>query len=412
MSKRPRILVLTLSFGSGHIRAAHTIAHEVERQTPNINVRVVDALEGAHALFRLSYVAPYWAMIRFAPKLWERFFAARLKNRSEATAPEWAFRFGCAHVFRLIADFQPDVIIACEVAAGEMAAIAKRNGLTRARLVSVITDHESEPVWVKPEVETYAVPDEKVKSELCAWGAQAERIIICGIPIDEQFTTKPDAASINETRLRLGIRDDAPLVLLMGGGMGPTRMDAVAAKLLRSAMPMHIIAVAGHDRRAYRRLIKLKQGVRVKRLTRQITNDAQTRAAASLRVFGWTEQIAELMHAAQVLATKPGGVTTAEAASCGLPIVLFDAIPGPELCNAQRFVEACAGLATHGTNETANAVFTLLSDEELRRRMAHSSMQLATPEAAKKIARLAIERTTNAANNSASHVEFARRRTA
>lgn len=402
MRRRPRILVLTLSFGSGHVQAARALKSEIERQDARVDVRAVDALEGAHTLFRLSYVAPYWAMIRFAPKLWERFFAARLKNKSEATAPEWAFRKGCAHVFSSIVDFQPDVIIACEVAAGEMAAIAKRRGLTRARLVSVITDYESEPAWVKPEVAAYAVPDEHVQSELCAWGAQAERIHVCGIPINEQFTTTRNAANIRGTRVRLGIEDDAPLVLLMGGGMGPTRMDAVAAKLLASATPMHVVAIAGHDRRVHHRLTKLEQSDTARRFTRQFANDEREQANVSLRVVGWTEQIAELMHAAQVLVTKPGGVTTAEAAACELPIVMFDAIPGPELRNSQRFVEAGAGLSTRGADETANAVLTLLSDEELRWRMALNSARLARPDAAHEIARLAINQTANAANKSAS----------
>lgn len=401
MRERPRILVLTLSFGSGHVQAARSLKSEIERQDTHADVRMMDALEEAHGLFRLSYVAPYWAMIRFAPKLWERFFAARLKNKSEATAPEWAFRKGCARVFSSIADFQPDTIVACEVAAGEIATIAKRRGLTRARLVSVITDYESEPAWVKPEVETYVVPGEHVQSELCAWGAQAEHIHVCGIPIDEQFTTRQNAVNVSETRIRLGIEDDAPLVLLMGGGMGPTRMDTVAAKLIASATPMHVVAIAGHDRRAHHRLTKLAQSEATRRFTRQFANDEREQANVSLRVFGWTERIAELMHAAQVLVTKPGGVTTAEAAACELPVVMFDAIPGPELRNAQRFVEAGAGVSTRGADETANAVLTLLGDENLRWHMARNSARLARPDAAYEIARLTINRTANAANKSA-----------
>ena len=228
MRKSPRILVLTLSFGSGHVRAAQTVTRELRRREPRADVRVCDALEGSRLPFRAFYVWPYWAMVRYAPSLWGRFFAARVARGSEATAPGWAFRWGCAQVFRLIEDFRPEAIVACEVAACELAALARREGMTGARLVSVITDHEAEPVWVKQEVDAYAVADGCVREQLRAWGAPPERVTVCGIPTDAAFHERHDA---RETRRRHGIPDGAPLVLLMGGGMGPTRMDAVAASL-------------------------------------------------------------------------------------------------------------------------------------------------------------------------------------
>jgi processive 1,2-diacylglycerol beta-glucosyltransferase len=365
-----KALILTLSFGSGHVRAAQAIAREVSRQTPDADVRVIDALEDSRALFRACYVAPYWAMVRHAPALWDRFFTSRHTRKSQQTAPAWAFRRGCPQVFKTITDFQPDVIIAAEVAACEMAVIAKQAGQTRARIVAVITDHEAEPAWVKPEVDLYAVADESVREQLCSWGASAEKINVCGIPTDPSFNVRHDKQA---TRARYNLRDDAPIVLLMGGGMGPTRMDEVAAKLCASAERMHVFAVAGRDARVRRRLDRLDAASHV-----------------SLQVFGWVESIPELMQAATVLATKPGGLTTSEAALCALPVVMFDAIPGPERRNAARFAGAGAGVVTCGAEETARSVLTLLRDERLRRRMSDCSSRLARPRATATIARLAL----------------------
>src|SRR5437588_600837 len=102
-----RVLVLTLSFGSGHVRAAEAVARELARQAPGADVRVVDALADSRALFRAGYVWPYWAMVRRAPALWERFFNARVARMDEHTAPAWAFRWGCPRVFETIAGFRP-----------------------------------------------------------------------------------------------------------------------------------------------------------------------------------------------------------------------------------------------------------------------------------------------------------------
>lgn len=365
-----KALVLTLSFGSGHVRAAQAVAREVSGLSPDADVRVLDALSDCRTLFRAGYVWPYWAMVRHAPALWDRFFKRRAERMARRTAPDWAFRRGCPQVFKTIAGFNPEVIVAAEVAACEMAVLARRAGLTKARLVSVITDHEAEPVWVKPEVDAYAVADEGVREQLRAWGVPPERIVVCGIPTERDFVARHRRA---ETRAGLGITDDAPVVLLMGGGMGPTRMDEVAARLCEGGEPMHVVAVTGRDARARRRLERLRFAPPV-----------------SLRVLGWVEAVAALMQASSVLLTKPGGLTLAEAALCSLPVVMFDAIPGPERCNAARFADAGAGVSARGAAEAAAAARSLLRDERLRRRMSDCSARLSRPEAARTVARLAL----------------------
>ena len=366
-----KILVLTLSFGSGHVRAAQAVADELSTQMPGSNVLVVDALEECRLLFRACYEWPYWLMLRHAPGLWDRFSTVRVNHKHEGTAPPWAFRMGCPEVFSTIKTFNPDVIVAAEVAACEMAAIARRLGLTTAPILNVITDYEAEPIWVQPEVAGFAVPDESVRSELISWGAPASRISICGIPVDPAFDALHNPKA---TRLRFGISDNAPMVLLMGGGMGPTRMDQVIEQLSTSETSMHIVAVAGKDKRALRRLGRVK-----------------VKAPVSLRVLGWTDEVAALMQAAQILVTKPGGLTISEAALCSLPVVFFDPIPGAEFVNVKRMVDAGAAVITQSPIETARAITSLLKDEKSTDAMALRSQTMARPNARKEIAALALD---------------------
>ncbi len=371
MNVMPRILVLTLSFGSGHLRASHAIAKELMDIAPGTDVRVVDALADCRSLFRVCYEWPYWFMLRYAPALWERLNRARLEDKHERTAPQWAFRLGCPKVFEAIEKFKPDVIVAGEVAGCEMAVIARRLGITQAPIVSVITDYEAEPIWVKPEVDIYIVPDENVRAEMIKWGAPGECIEISGIPGDPSFDQSPGmrAAQVN----------GHPVVLLMGGGMGPTRMDEVARRLGESNSPMHIVAVTGHDKRARRRLESLNVDTPV-----------------TLQVLGWTEDVATLMQTASILVTKPGGLTIAEAALCSLPTVFFDPIPGAEYVNAKRMVDAGAALISKGARETAAMVAELLRNEPSRRAMSLRASKLARPNARKEIAQVVLDLATPA----------------
>lgn len=371
--KRPRIMVLTLSFGLGHVRAARTIARELLRRAPNSEVCVVDALAAPRFLFRAGYVWPYWAMLRYTPVLWDWLFSRRLKREYRHTAPEWAFEYGCPYVFEAIRDFHSDTIVATEVAACEIAVIAKRRGLSNARIVNVITDYEAEPVWVQREVSTYAVGDQYVADQLATWGAPLDQIYVCGIPTAPSFLVPHDKQSI---RAKYELNDIAPVVLIMGGGMGPTHMDEVVAALLESAQPIQIVAITGHDKRARRRLGRL-----------------QSRPSTSLRVLGWTNDVPALMQVASVLITKPGGLTISEAATSALPLVMFDAIPGPERRNARRAAATGAGVLTNSAREAAVFALRLLRDESARQRMSASAKTLAHPEAATTIARLTLNET-------------------
>jgi processive 1,2-diacylglycerol beta-glucosyltransferase len=363
---------MTLSFGSGHGRAATAVAARLRALSPDADVRVIDALDGAAFWFRAVYVWPYWIMLRRAPGLWRRLFDARLRNRSRHTAPAWTFRHGCARTLGEIAGFQPDVIVAAEVGAGEIAAIARRRALTNAPIVSVITDHQAEPAWVAPEVTAYVAADDGVRDQLQMWGARPGQISVCGIPTDSRFE---DILDIHSTRERYGCAADVPLVLLMGGGMGPSRMDLVAAGLCASGRPMHVVAVAGHDAGARRRLDRVRPT-----------------APASLTVCGWIDDVPALMRSAAVLVTKPGGMTTAEAAICGLPTVLFDPIPGPEERNALRLVDAGAGVLTRETVQTTAAVCSILDDPARHRAMSSEASRLATRSAAESAATLILDR--------------------
>ena len=367
----PRILILTLSFGSGHVRAAEAVADQVRRQAPRADVRLIDALAGARRAFRAMYVWPYWAMLRHAPGMWRRLFASRVRRQSRQTAPEWAFRYGCPHAFDAIAQFQPDLVIAAEVAACEIAVIARRSGLTSAPILSVITDHHAEPAWVHREVGAYTVADAAVAQQLCEWGAPPDCVHVCGIPTDARFGEPVD---VQHTRAQYGVHDDRPLVLLMGGGMGPTRMDDIARRLCASGARIHVVAVTGHDRRVRRRLKRLS-----------------AKGETSLTVAGWTDDVAALMRSADVLVTKPGGLTCTEAASSGVPCVLFDPIPGPEEHNAARLSGAGAAMLTRGADATAAAVIRILANPDERAAMADRARALARPRARHEIAAHALD---------------------
>ena len=200
------------------------------------------------------------------------------------------------------------------------------------------TDFQTEPPWVQEEVDVYCVGSEEARSELVNWGVSPNRILVSGIPVDPVFSLPGEKS---ELRRALGLDPERPVVLVMGGGMGPAPLDKIVESLELCRFPLQVIAVAGHDRALEQALEELR---------RKVTLD--------LRVFGWTDAIPELMAAATLLITKPGGLTSAEALCAGLPMIVTHPIPGPEERHVRYLVQqgvAVAGKDSGGNSPPRNA---------------------------------------------------------
>ena len=196
-----------------------------------------------------------------------------------------------------------------EIGAAEIAALGKRDGWFDAPILAVQTDFHAEPPWVQPEIDAYCVASEEARKQLTGWGVSPNRVLLCGIPVDPAFSLPFEKAELARA---LGLDARRPVVLVMGGGMGPAPLDEIIASLEVCRLPLQVIAVAGRNRELRERLERL-----------------QGRVALDLHLFGWTDTVPELMAVADLLITKPGGLTASETLALGFPVILQPPLPGP-----------------------------------------------------------------------------------
>ena len=365
-----RVCILTLGVGSGHLRASETVQRALYDGRDPIEVKVVDALDSARRWFHWVYVEPYWWMLRNAPGLWRRLFERRQRKAHRSTAPDWVFRRGCRSVLRQIKDYAPHLVIVTEIGAAEIAALGRREGWFNAPILAVQTDFQTEPPWVQSEIDAYCVASEEARGQLIGWGVLPNRVLLCGIPVDPAFALPFDK---KELMPAFGLDTRRPVVLVMGGGMGPVPLDQVVSSLEHCNAPMQVLAVTGHDRFLRHRL-ELLRG----------------RLALDLHLFGWTENVPELMAVSDVLITKPGGLTAAEALAAGLPMILTHPIPGPEERHVRYLCQNGVALHAKTLRDIPRLVSRLLASpgelSEIQRRAAEWSR----PDAAHAIAQVAM----------------------
>ncbi|HET9979072.1 MAG TPA: glycosyltransferase [Ktedonobacterales bacterium] len=355
MSSHPRshVLILYTDTGSGHRSVARALERALRvlssaRATPAERVPYA-ALRNPverHPLGNLFDL--YGPVTRRAPRLFADVYHLSDHERVCDLTGRLAYGLLRQRFARLIAATQPGVIVCVHSLLTRPLLQTLRAGAHDIPLFSVVTDltsiHHS---WIVPAVDQCFVPTTEARDEMARRGMADERLCVSGLPVDPRFTTAIAGDERQSVRQALGLHPDLFTVLVMGGGEGVGGLDRIAGALATSCLPVQVIAVAGRNPALYRNLVK-----------------QQCEWAAPHRVVGFAHNVPDLMRAADVVVTKAGSVTIAEALACGLPIILSSVIEGQESGNVDYLERNGVGRLARGASDVVAAVGHLLQLDE------------------------------------------------
>lgn len=301
-----RVLILTISHGASHERAAAALQKGFAEAQPEVELKIVNALHLCPLWFRLYYDS-YLLPLRYCPSLWA--WIENQQHEGTSTNPMWMYRRAGLGLLRFIEDFAPDVVVATEVGMCEMATLLKREQNLRFTLIGLITGVDVDRAWAQAEVDLYIVSPGEPTACLTEAGIAPDRIVACGQPIDPAFANLPDRLTI---RARNGVKSEVPLILILFGGTGIGRPRQIIAELRKVTKPFQAVLITGRN----------------ERLRRQV--ESLTKDHPAFSTYGWINNMHEWMAASDMVITKPGASTLVEALSCGLPILALDPLPGNE----------------------------------------------------------------------------------
>ena len=316
-----RILILTASYGSGHNEAARCVAAEVARR--GAEPLVVDHFRDlVHPLFDRATRAAYLTLLRRLPAVWGLAYALGDRLASDSPLTFGASRMGGRRLGALLERLAPDAVVTVHATPALAMAALARAGRRVPPHTTVVTDFVAHSQWIASGIDRYCVAADEVGHDLVARGIPRERVVVTGVPVRAEFASAPDP---REMRRALGLPADVPVVLAMAGSWGSVgRLPDVARTLARIRRPVVGVLVAGHDAALRASLERLAAG-------------------SSLRVFGFVPDLHRLMAAADLVVTKAGGMTLAEAMAVEVPLLFYGSLPGQERRN-ERFA-AAAGVA-------------------------------------------------------------------
>lgn len=364
-----RVLILTASYGSGHAEAARSLAVAVEARGGR--AVVVDHFRQlVHPVFAHASRALYYWLLRHAPGVWALAYTLGDRLGPESPLAFGMTRVGTDRLARLLDTMRPDAVVTVHATpAAAMAALAL-GGRRLPPHTTAVTDFVAHSQWMPRPVDRYCVAAEEVRNEFVARGISPERVVVTGVPVREEFSRAVDAT---RARRALGLAAGLPTIVAMAGSQGSLgRLGDITRALLRMERPMQAVVVAGRDER-------LRAGL------------ARLAAGSPVRVVGYVDDVRTLLAAADLLVTKAGGMTLAEATAAEVPLLLYGSLAGQERGNERFASRAGIALVARSPRELPPLLDRALGDPDTVERLQGSLRRLRRPDAAQHIVDLVTE---------------------
>ena len=369
-----KILILYVEAGHGHRKVAEAIGEEIEfRNLPDVQVEILDALEKTNWLFRKTYPQVYFQLVLWAPWLWGFFFyLTNLKWIYAFLAPLrflWN-RLQSQKLRAYLREKRFDYILFTHFFPAEVCASAKIRGEIEAELITVVTDVIPHQVWQNPGVDEYWVMAEESAQTLIRQGVSPVQIHSHGIPISKKFL---EQCNRYELKMKFGLKSDELTILFTSGsfGIGPT--EATLDSFAEFGDRIQALVVCGKNEHLYSRL-------------------NQRKFSFPVILFGFIDNMHEIMSVADLLIAKPGGATMCESLAKGIPMIISAAIPGQESYNANWLIRHQAAFQIKSVSEIKHLVSKILTQPQIIESTRKSIQQIAKPFAARDLADFLLNR--------------------
>jgi UDP-N-acetylglucosamine:LPS N-acetylglucosamine transferase len=315
--------------GEGHNATGRALDQAAHALWPGVQVRWLDALDvmgrGVGPVFREIYVAN----VQRLPWLYEFFYRSVTKWHWFANASK---RFVGAWCGRRLADhirgYQPDVILSTYPLGSAGLAWLRTHRDLRTPTGAWVSDFCPHPFWVYDELDLNLVMHPVAVRPANAWVPGAP-VIVAAPPVTSEFAPGDRAAA----RVTHDLPQDKFVALVSCGAFGFGSVESAAKTLLEASDDVVVVVACGRNEALRKRLL------------------ADGDHDGRLRALAWTDQMAALTVASDIVVTNAGGATSLEALACGRALLMYRPIAAHGRANAELMAEA--GLAEVCYDDTA-----------------------------------------------------------
>jgi len=363
-----RVILMYISEVSGHRSATLAVEKALKELSPGCEILNINAFNYTNPISEKVINRIYMEVIKYTPKIWDYLYDNPRVAKSLERIKKSVHKSNSPKLKKLFDRFQPDLVVCSQAFPCGMVADYKKTYGSALPLVAVLTDYIPHSYWVYDNVDYYITPSQEVSERLAAKGVCLSKIKSLGIPFDHKFNQKYDRAQIFR---QMGLDPLKPAVLIMGGGQGLGPIKTIVKSLEKSRHDIQEMIVTGTNKKLYKSL-----------------KSRTAKYKKKIHLFGFVQNIHELMHVSSLIISKPGGVTTAEVLSERLPMVIVKPIPGQEANNTNFLTQKGAAVKVDEPKDVYRVIDELLESKEKLEQLKSAAGLIARPNASMDIAKL------------------------
>lgn len=349
-----RVMILSSSFGDGHMQVALSIREALTDLCPSARVETIDYYQYVSPLLNRVVRTAYIKSFVLFPFLYGLSYRIVDEPTLEPTLPKKVLNsVGKQRLWALLAEREPAVIVNTFPSTGGVVSMLKEEMGLNVPCVTIITDYDFHSQWIHRNMDLYCVATPEIKRNMQRLGIEANRIITTGIPIRRRFFTPFSPDRVREAH---NLVPDRPTVLVMAGAYGVLPDVRGICRILASFQPhLQVAVVCGRNSKLHQQLVETYGG------------------HPHFRIFSYMENMQELMGIADLIVTKAGCLTITEALHMHLPILIYRPVPGQETKNTEFLLNRKVALTATSLRELGTVLQQLFSDNgllSLKREMA------------------------------------------
>lgn len=361
-----KVLILSCNTGEGHNSAAYAL-HEALLGFGEES-EVLDTLQFGGERSSAIVTSSFNSIIRKAPSTFGfAYKAGDIFSATGITSPVYfANSLYGKSLLGYVEEGRFDAVICTHLFPMEALTYIRRKYQLGLKCYGVLTDYTCVPFIAETDLDGYFIPHEDLLGECVGKGIPREKIACTGIPVAQKFVRRLQRS---EARNHLVIPQDLRMYMIMTGGIGCGQVLDLCGNILDcQGDKAAVYALCGRND-------QMKEEIE-----EQYHDDPRVQAVV------FTEKVNIYMNATDVLLSKPGGITSTEAAVSNVPLVHAMAIPGCETKNAAFFAKRGMSMNATTLEEAVRFADMLIQDKGRAQKMCEKQRENCDPRSAERIA--------------------------
>lgn len=352
--EKQKVLISYATYGSGHKTVANYIYDYLQKNS-NYEIKIIDLMDYENII---GYISKTAFENNFKHKVNSIFFSIIYKffDYKATTIP---YKQVTKSIFKNkklkedIIKFNPDLLISTHFFGNIIVGELNKKGLTKTKIISVITDYVSHEMWLKDEknIDAFIVSNDIVKKELTDKKINAKKIYSYGIPISEKFRQTDNITKIKD-KYHVN-NSNKTFLFFAGGSIGASFTFNYLKQLLERQYNINIIFVCGKNEE-----LKSKTERYIKKYNYK-----------NIIVLGFSREVNNLLNICDVVITKPGGISITESLEMKKTMILIPGNGGNEIYNAKFVCKNGYGIKCRTPKKLAKIVGNILSKDNILNNM-------------------------------------------